>query len=408
MNSRPIGRLEAARAATAACAAKAATAACAAVVSKGIAAMLAALLLLVIAQTSAWGAQPCPAVGAIRWDAWFGSGGVPGQAVEKSLGPAQWHLRLPVCSQVIGSNEVRIDCMTPQQMELESGQAKAAGLDYWAFVTYPEDNPMNAGLSAYLNIRNPNKIQFAVISEFEKWGDKEAYRPVMQRYLRLMGDKSYQRTPDGRPIFFLAFITDGSLNYRFGNREGFKKVLTEFRQGAVNAGLGNPYIVLLDASVERAKSFIVDLGLDGVSAYAVADNRVKSGTFEQLTKLTERFWADAAASGLPVMPIVMSGWDRRPRVRNPVPWEKPPADPKQIENYFAAPTPAELEHHIAAALRFAQTSKAPAAAPTVLIYAWNEFDEGGWIAPTLGDGTARLEALRRAVGTACPTSGAAR
>jgi len=35
----------------------------------------------------------------------------------------------------------------------------------------------------------------------------------------------------------------------------------------------------------------------------------------------------------------------------------------------------------------------------VLIYAWNEFDEGGWLVPALppphGEGTARIDALRK-------------
>jgi hypothetical protein len=34
-----------------------------------------------------------------------------------------------------------------------------------------------------------------------------------------------------------------------------------------------------------------------------------------------------------------------------------------------------------------------AEASAVLIYAWNEFDEGGWLAPGLTDGAARLEAI---------------
>jgi hypothetical protein len=39
----------------------------------------------------------------------------------------------------------------------------------------------------------------------------------------------------------------------------------------------------------------------------------------------------------------------------------------------------------------------PAAVPanTALIYAWNEYDEGGWLAPTYPDDRSRLEAVRR-------------
>jgi len=38
----------------------------------------------------------------------------------------------------------------------------------------------------------------------------------------------------------------------------------------------------------------------------------------------------------------------------------------------------------------------------VLIYAWNELDEGGWLMPALpppqGEGTARIDALRKVLG----------
>jgi hypothetical protein len=33
-----------------------------------------------------------------------------------------------------------------------------------------------------------------------------------------------------------------------------------------------------------------------------------------------------------------------------------------------------------------------------IIYAWNEFGEGGIVAPTRGDGTMKLEALRQVFG----------
>lgn len=43
----------------------------------------------------------------------------------------------------------------------------------------------------------------------------------------------------------------------------------------------------------------------------------------------------------------------------------------------------------------------------VLIYAWNELDEGGWLVPTLpppdGEGTARIDALRKVTNAEQPT-----
>ena len=34
-------------------------------------------------------------------------------------------------------------------------------------------------------------------------------------------------------------------------------------------------------------------------------------------------------------------------------------------------------------------------ANAIIIYAWNENDEGGWLIPTLSEGTARLDAIAR-------------
>lgn len=347
-------------------------------------------------------ATPCPAVGAIRWDAWFGGKGVPGQAVEKSLGPERWHARLPVCARVQGADKVQIACDGADQMVREIEQASLAGITYWAFVTYPEDDPMNGGLQTYLQSPAKSKINFALISELSKWGSATRYRAVIERYSRLLADRSYQKTDDGRPIFFLGFVTDEALTSMFGGRAPFAKLVQELRQLVRNAGQSDPYIVLLDKNVSRAQALIRDLGLDAISAYAVADNNVRNGEYRQLTELTSAFWAEATAAGLPLVPPVMTGWDRRPRVLNPVPWERTRFSEEQMERFFKLPKPAELEAHLGAAMRWTQRAESAPAPKTVLVYAWNEFDEGGWLAPTLGEGNARLDAVKRAVGTVCP------
>ena len=347
-------------------------------------------------------ATPCPAVGAIRWDAWFGGKGEPGKAVERSLGPERWHARLPACARVQSADKVQIACDSADQMAREIEQASLAGITYWAFVTYTEDDPMNSGLQTYLQSPAKSRINFALISELSKWGNASQYRTVIERYSRLLSDRSYQKTSDGRPIFFLGFVTDEALNTRFGGRAPFAKLVQELRQLVRNTGQGNPYIVLLDKNVSRAKGLIRDLDLDAISAYAVADNNVRFGEYKQLTTLTAAFWAEASAAGLPLLPTVMTGWDRRPRVLNPVPWEGTKFSDEQMERFFKQPTPAELEAHLAAGMRQAMRPTPGAAFQSVLVYAWNEFDEGGWLAPTLGEGNARLDAVRRAVGGVCP------
>lgn len=347
----------------------------------------------------------CPPVGAIRWDAWFGPRGSVGEAVEKSLSPKQWHERLPTCARVVEAERVAIRCDGQEQMDTEIRQAVEAGIGYWAFVAYAEDNPMSLGLQTYLRSTAANKPRFALIADLAGWGGSTVYQPVMKRYLKLMGEGAYQRTPQGRPLFFLLFVNDDGLNSRFGGRAGFAKVLDEFRRGAKEAGVGDPYIVLLDGNVPRAKGMIADLKLDAVSAYAVSDINARGASYADLAGRAARFWADAEAAGLPVVPIAMTGWDRRPRVQHPMPWEKHESGSDALERFYKQPNPSELTKHLSDAIRFAARSKRPGdPAPAVLVYAWNEFDEGGWIAPTAGIGNQRLAAVKNAVKQACPVN----
>ena len=93
----------------------------------------------------------------------------------------------------------------------------------------------------------------------------------------------------------------------------------------------------------------------------------------------------------------MTGFDRRPRVTNPVPWEKTQQPGAGIEYYFGAPSPNDLSNHLFHALGFVERQPAEHRAPAILIYAWNENDEGGWLIPTAPCNAERVEALHAAL-----------
>ena len=58
-----------------------------------------------------------------------------------------------------------------------------------------------------------------------------------------------------------------------------------------------------------------------------------------------------------------------------------------------------MAEHLKEALDWTAAHRTATEANTVLIYAWNENDEGGWLVPTLdphgGANTARVEAVGR-------------
>jgi len=66
-------------------------------------------------------------------------------------------------------------------------------------------------------------------------------------------------------------------------------------------------------------------------------------------------------------------------------------------------TPEELAVHIGRGVSWFKKHPGKNGTKLVLVYAWNELDEGGWLVPALppphGEGTARLDALRRVLVT---------
>jgi hypothetical protein len=208
-----------------------------------------------------------------------------------------------------------------------------------------------------------------------------------------MAQPGYLQVLDRRPVLYLGFIDDAKLQRHWGGAGGFRRVVDGLRAAARSKALGNPYIVVMDFSPERGRRWLDRLGCDAISSYAVHGG-ASGAPYADLATHAERFWDRCRSTGAHTVPIVMAGWDRRPRVARPVPWEKWQKPGVGMEKCYAAPTPRELAAHLGRAVTWLSTHPAHAPAALALIYAWNENDEGGWLVPTLSEGTARLDALR--------------
>jgi hypothetical protein len=137
-------------------------------------------------------------------------------------------------------------------------------------------------------------------------------------------------------------------------------------------------------------------GFDAVSAYARGGNQA---TFALLVEVVERdYWQAAASAGVPYVPLVTTGWDKQPRKEHPVSWEMGHGYHKQAA-FPSTATPGEIAAHLGRSLAFVREHRDICASRAVIIYAWNEHDEGGWLTPTWTPGgkpnTARLDAIRQ-------------
>lgn len=300
---------------------------------------------------------------------------------------------MPFFGRAISNTEVAIDGASQDVMDREIAYASAAGLDYWAFVTYEPDNPMSLGLKHYLSSAHRSDIHFCLITESGLWGSRDNYRDRIRRFVHLMGEGSYQTVLAGRPLLYLGFIEDDGVQKRWGGIAGFRIAVDELRSMAGERGLGNPYIVIMDFSPDRANRLREQLGADAIGCYAAQGGEI-AAPYDNLTAYAERFWERSTSTGAEVVPLVMSGWDRRPRVEHPVPWETWQQPGAGLEKYYEPPAPEALAAHLRRALEWIRRAPDSAPANAALIYAWNENDEGGWLVPTLGEGGARLDAIQ--------------
>jgi hypothetical protein len=142
-------------------------------------------------------------VGAIRWDAWHGELSEVGKSVEKTLSPPQYRFRLPWFAQVWKDGTIRIRGDLLGVLEQEIVYARMAGLDYWAFVTYPEDHPLSLPLRRFADMPPKHGLRFCNIVEWERFGGPEGYHRMVRRLVGYFSRPHYQRVRNHQPLVYL-------------------------------------------------------------------------------------------------------------------------------------------------------------------------------------------------------------
>lgn len=348
-----------------------------------MAALLITLPALVAAQADR------PVVGAIRWDAWYSDQG-PVKEVERSLGQPKYHFRLPWFARVEGPDRVRINGDTAAIMAREIAYAAEAGLDYWAFLDYGPGNEMTRALDRYLAAGDKSGIQYCFIEEGARLDERGA-----KDWARVIGhfqNPHYLKVLGGRPLLFVFGPPAKQGNELFGELAG----------QTVATGLQRPYVVMLggNAALDR-----VTFGADAVSEYGTGKGYGSDHwSYGELTReMRRKFWETWKRERIPFVTFCSAGWDPRPRHERPPSWCRwitPAPDPTPAERQKplideVTAEPEQLAGHLREAVDFTRANPELNPAQLILIYGWNENDEGGWLIPTLNpDGTANEERIK--------------
>lgn len=274
-------------------------------------------------------------------------------------------------------------------MERQIDLAADHGLAFFAFCWYWHDNgraineqaveedPLNTGLELFLKARNNHRLKFCLLvanhQGFEIKGT-EQWKQAADFWMRYLKHPQYV-TVGGKPLVII-------FNPGGGDKGGFAYL----QEAAQKAGLPG-------VATAGCGTGALEMGYTHRAHYNVISGY--TGGSEQ-HKYTELVAANRAAWGgsreQPYMPVVTAGWDKRP-------WEGPTGLKQEAGWYYPDRTPEQFAGFLRDAMAWMDKHPEQTTAERiVLVYAWNEFGEGGYIAPTKGDPDGEyLKALRSVV-----------
>ena len=266
-------------------------------------------------------------------------------------------------------------------MERQIDLAADNGVDFFLFCWYWKNNkgpinietiekdPKHTSMNLYMKAKNRKKLKYSLLianhggSEIignENWGEAVKY---WAQYFR---DPQYIKV-DGKPLLVIFGTGDDAINneqiahmQEVAKKEGFK-------DGLAIAGCGATSQIM-------KKNFTHSTHYNVTSGYA---DGPEEHSFQELIDKAKPRWVGSEKQ--PQIPVLNSGWDKRP-------WEGPNGLNQREGWYYPDSSPELFKSFLKDAIQWmddnpTQTTKER----LVLIYAWNEIGEGGYLVPTKED-----------------------
>ena len=323
-------------------------------------------------------------VGVYYFDGWAGKNRHAGNPDEPWAKNAPTHLTRRFVEEFSGREPVwgwRDDAL--EIMERQIDLAADNGVDFFLFCWYWKDNkgPINIeaierdhhhkSMELYLKAKNKHRVKFALLianhGGFEILGT-ENWKAATKYWSKYFKDPQYI-TADKKPLLVLfgsGDITndDMAAMQTVAKQEGLKK-------GLSIAGCGG-------AAKEKS-------GFTYSTHYNVkprSNGRSEQHTYAELMEANEKAWAGTEQQ--PYIPIVTVGWDNRP-------WEGPHGLGQNESWYYTGGTPELFKSYLNKSIAWMDNNpKKTTKEKIILLYAWNELGEGGFLVPTKNDPNASM------------------
>lgn len=329
--------------------------------------------------------------GAIRFDAWYNWTNYSSVTYQEQgcIAPAAFQARAPWFTKIISPFAIQAHG-TQANMDAECVYASNAGLKYWAFDSYQQSSGgafFNADLSISWNLyqASPNNglINWCWIASPGQWGSPtfsdNSWQPYLDILAAQLGQSTYQKVLSGRPLLYVLWSDAQIVTYFANNIANFATAVTYLRNKCAALGVGNPYIVIQMANAVNSAARCASAGADAISVYSTATATNITTAPEPWSALdagAQAFWGAQLATGTPMIPCGITGWDLRPRYNHPESYD---GIAPFIGNllYFTLPTDAQVAAHLEAMVAFVNANPSGCPSGTALIYSYSECSEGG-------------------------------
>lgn len=329
-------------------------------------------------------------VSAIHWDCSLPSHTYFGYHQTRTLSPQKYRFLTPFYADVLREDRIDYHVRTQEEYDRELSYAIEAGIDYFSYVFYPDEGsrahvstaPSDCSHKVYeLNYARRMHQSSALRSKIGMAAIMGSHPFAESDYLelaRLLKEPYYEKI-NGRPIVFLF-------------RQIKKADIEGVRRAVKRVGGRMPLFLVM---FNRLPPEDADYSLvDGISAYACTRGEVTS--YAELLEISLRDNEARAQKRDLVIPLFSTGWNPAPRLDIPSPWVN-----YKRHSYAKAATPEELVEGGKRFSAWIRERLGDRFAGHIMMFAWNEFEEGGWICPTYNEdltvNTERVKAVSRIV-----------
>lgn len=196
---------------------------------------------------------------------------------------------------------------------------------------------------------------------------------------------------DGRPVIVF-FNSDEAIN-SMGGATAMSKALAAYRAKAKEAGIGEP-IVGAAVQAKPADPIYRQSGFEFLTTYNNSNfGRQKAGAndYTALMEGDRTAWTISATTDLPFLPA-MTGRIRHASLGNG------PSHDSGFGLLVYGVTSQLLGSHLTEMIGWTKEHRNKVLGSNLaVIYAWNEYGEGGWLTPSVAEGNLRLEYIRAAI-----------